>query len=119
MCWDVEILPVGPMETEPDDVFVRYVGLSDLEGCKVILRNEDADSSAGYALSIRLPYKDGIQLTLGFRGSHQEAPVSVAKNPTLYISAYSLTADPRSFFWERICAPSGGCAQWGIVKSKS
>jgi hypothetical protein len=87
MCWDVEILPVGPMETEPDDVFVRYVGLSDLEGCKVILRDEDADStltsSAGHVLRIRLPYKDGIQLTLGFRGSHQEAPVSAAKNPTL------------------------------------
>ena len=86
MCWDVEILPVGPIETEPDDVFVRYVGLSDLEGCKVILRNEDADStltsSADHALSIRLPYKDGIQLTLGFRGSYQEAPVSVAKNLT-------------------------------------
>jgi len=42
-CWDVEVLPVGPTDTEPGDVFARYVWLIDLEGRGVVLRHEDAD----------------------------------------------------------------------------
>jgi len=44
-CWDVEILAPGAVDTEPGDVLVR----------------------------ILLPYVDGVQMTLGFRDSHQEA----------------------------------------------
>jgi len=51
MCWDVEILPVGPTDTELDDVFAR----------------------------IRLPYADGIQMTLGFWGSEEGAPLFLGK----------------------------------------
>ena len=42
-CWDVEVLPVGPTDTELGDVFARYVWLIDLEGRGVVLRHEDAD----------------------------------------------------------------------------
>jgi hypothetical protein len=38
MCWDVEILPVGPTGMEPDDVFARYVSLNSLEGHGVAQR---------------------------------------------------------------------------------
>jgi len=38
MCWNVELLPLGPTDTEPEDVLARYVSLSDLEGCGVVLR---------------------------------------------------------------------------------
>jgi len=42
-CWDVEVLPVGPTDSEPGDVFAR----------------------------IRLPYSDGTQMTLGFKKNPQ------------------------------------------------
>lgn len=44
MCWEVEILPVGPTDAESDGVLARYVSLSDLEGCRmVVLRHEGTD----------------------------------------------------------------------------
>jgi len=97
---------------EPDGVFARYVSLSDLERCGVALRHKGTDltrtSFVGHALSIRLPYADGIHMTLGFRGSHQEAPVSAVKNLTSYL----LTADHAAFTRKRCAyhlaaAPSG------------
>jgi len=77
---------VGPTDPESDGVFARYVSLGDLEGCGFMLRHGShkgtdltRTSSVGHAPSIRLPYTDGTQMTLGFRGSHQEAPVSAVK----------------------------------------
>ena len=46
-------------------------------------------SSVDHALSVRLPFTDGIQMTLGFRGSYQEAPVSAVKNLTLYLCIFT------------------------------
>ena len=75
---------MGPTDTEPGDVFARYVWPIDLEGRGVVLRHEDADwtytSSAGYVFSIRLPYSDGTQMTLGFKSKRQQERVSVMKN---------------------------------------
>jgi len=50
-CWKVEVLPVGPTD-DVGDVFAR----------------------------IRLPSSEGIQMALGFKQSHQEAPLLVAKD---------------------------------------
>ena len=122
MCWNVELLPPGPTDTEPEEVLVRYVRPSDLEGCGVMLRHEGTDitqtSYVGHAFSIWLPYTKEIQLTLGFKGSQLRAPVSAVKNLTSYLSIFT-DSGPHSFSWERMCAPSGGCAQWGIATSKS
>jgi len=52
MCWNVELLPVGPADTELEDVLAR----------------------------IRLPYTDKIQLTLGFKGSELRAPLFLGKD---------------------------------------
>jgi len=51
-CWDVEVLPVGPTDTEPGNVFAR----------------------------IRLPYSDGTQMTLGFKKTHQKEPSVLAND---------------------------------------
>lgn len=103
-CWDVEVLTLGANDAEPGDVFARYVWLVDLEGCGVVLRHEDADLSwtlfVGHALSIRLPYTDGTQMSLGFMGSYQDAPVSAAKNLPLYLCIFT-DSGPRSSTWGR------------------
>jgi len=51
-CWDVEVLPVGPTDSEPGDVFAR----------------------------IRLPYSDGTQMTLGFKKTHNGEPCFLAND---------------------------------------
>jgi len=42
-CWDVEVLTPGANDTEPGDIFARYVWLIDIEGRGVVLCHEDAD----------------------------------------------------------------------------
>jgi len=97
---------VGPTDTEPGDVFARYVWPIDLEGRGVVLRHEDADwtytSSAGYVFSIRLPYSDGTQMTLGFKSKRQKELVSVMKNssaPLLIAVIQTFLANDLCTFW--------------------
>jgi len=69
--------------------------------------------------SIRLPYSDGTQMTLGFKESHYGAPVRAVKKPDFSCIRIFSDSRPHSFSWRMICAPPGGCADWLNAWSES